>query len=148
VGNSFCPSSETGEDEETDCSTIKPDWDDDKYLTNNDDYGVVARDLINVLKPYHSSESLDPRALLERRGRKTSSLCGISINSNYPGGGEISVSKYSIPPILTTALFHLLTTQFLLQPKGLTTAAAGNRMPQLTASNNSTCAAAMTLARL
>jgi chitinase len=119
VGNFFCPSSETGEGEGTDCSTIQPDWDNDKYLTNNDDYGVVARDL-HVQEPYNSSESLEPRAPLEIRGVKDSSLCGIRISSTYPGGGRIPVSHYiAFLSIFTTVLFCSISLprSFFYRPK-------------------------------
>ncbi|KAK4177466.1 hypothetical protein QBC36DRAFT_371626 [Triangularia setosa] len=38
VGKYFCPSEENGDNEGTDCKTIQPDWDNDKYLTDQDDY--------------------------------------------------------------------------------------------------------------
>jgi chitinase len=125
VSRYFCPSTETGENEGTDCSTIKPDWDNDKYLTDNDDYNVVARDLLHALGPYANSGSLDSRAPLEKRGKKTSELCGIPIESTYPPGGDLQVSDLKFLPCSPTYI-HLLVTKFLLQRRGLT-AAFGNR---------------------
>ncbi len=90
VGNYFCPSTETGEDGGTDCSTIKANWVNDEYLTNEDDYsdGSAVGD---VLTPDEEAGTLDSRALLEKRAPKTSSLCGIGIKSTYPSAGQLTV---------------------------------------------------------
>lgn len=95
VGNFFCPSSETGEDQGTDCSTTEPAWDDDEYLTLHDEYGNLAPRELDFLEWYNVSNSLEPRAFLEKRGLKESTLCGIGIQSSHPGGGELPVSEYS-----------------------------------------------------
>ncbi|KAK4200452.1 killer toxin subunits alpha/beta [Triangularia verruculosa] len=96
VGKYFCPSEESGDNEGTDCKTIKPDWDNDKYLTNEDDY--VDRKKRRQLAPMPQevdfelfNSTIEGRILardgLEKRGKKESKLCGINIESDFPSGG-------------------------------------------------------------
>ncbi|KAK0736846.1 glycosyl hydrolases family 18-domain-containing protein [Apiosordaria backusii] len=106
VGKYFCPSEESGDNEGTDCKTIQPDWDNDKYLTDQDDYddskkkrrlSPIMQDVgFGLLFNSTAEDHLLARGWLEKRADKKSRLCsedkggdGIPIVSIYPSGGEL-----------------------------------------------------------
>ncbi|KAI1172269.1 carbohydrate-binding module family 18 [Nemania sp. FL0916] len=100
VGRYFCPSTtDENEDGGSPCETIVPDWDQDKYLTNSDDYDVGSRlrirEFINIShvsepKRYNDSD-LEERDLLEKRvAVRTSQICqAIDMSVKYPNNGDV-----------------------------------------------------------
>ena len=93
VGEYFCPRDETGKSGGTDCESVKPSWDNDKYLTDDDDYKALAARGVSEL-----SERDSGLHHFERRAVKTSVLCGeLEMKSRYPSGGQIPVSFTTFP---------------------------------------------------
>ncbi|EAS33737.3 chitinase 5 [Coccidioides immitis RS] len=85
VGDLFCPKDEAGPDfpeNRNDCLQIPGIWDNDKYLTDGDDYYSLTSG---------ARASLDTRGELEKRSNtKESLLCGkLLMKSTYPTGGEL-----------------------------------------------------------
>lgn len=118
VGKFFCPSStDDNEDESGDCSDIVPYWDDDEFNTNDGERYKFRRDSI------HSGEfdeangytneteggGLLVHNLEKRVTPRTSDICGLTIRTSHPNGGEapglgeLPVSYFQLLPVFTAS---------------------------------------------
>ncbi|KAF7533915.1 hypothetical protein G7Z17_g13445 [Cylindrodendrum hubeiense] len=96
VGRYFCPSDDD-ENKGSSCSEVDADWDQDKYLTDSEDYSDSSLSLerreVDKLMPYNGT--LDDRGLQEKRSsdlassERKSTLCGLPITIRYPSNGNV-----------------------------------------------------------
>lgn len=92
IGNFFCPPSNDPNENEGSPCTVDAAWDNDKYLTNDDDYlkrrTLDLEDAI-ILDWVENGTAIFDEHLLEKRATKSSRLCDLPISINYPSGGDI-----------------------------------------------------------
>ncbi|GME35753.1 Chitin-binding type 1 protein [Neofusicoccum parvum] len=99
VGKYFCPSSADENDSDSgSCDTVEAYWDNDEFLTGDEDYTKRRRDVDDgwlaavedALGTFNETfdVGLEQRDLEKRDSTRRSNICGIAISTKHPNGGK------------------------------------------------------------